>query len=493
MSLLTAQDLEFLAAQGIDKDSANQQLVFLVDPPPPRQLHSACTVGTGILQLDTTQVHHALDFWQKHNGPARFEKWIPASGAASRMFHQMAVQDAEALQNLASNLDRFPFANELLDATNGSRSPELLAQALVGVPADTPAKGSALPQASGLNFGALPKALIPFHRYPEGSRTPLEEHIAEALHYGLGEPRLTLTVSPEHRALFESTLAEQSPGSCNVELTEQSAASRTLAYDPEAGTVVRNRDGLPVLRPGGHGSLLTNLAASRSDHLFVRNIDNIQPAAIHPQIAHWKKILGGLALDFSRRISNTLRELDAGSAGIDAQSIEQLLRHLGLAESPVDPAHWRALLDRPLRICGMVRNQREPGGGPFWVQLPNREVRPQIVESAEVDLDNPQQAAIWRSSSHFNPVDLACVIGRPDGTRYRLEDFRDPSAVFVTDRSVAGRKVRALERPGLWNGSMAYWHTVFVEVPASTFAPVKSIFDLLRPEHQPLEDETKSE
>jgi len=374
---------------------------------------------------------------------------------------------------LAAELDRFPFAGDLIEATGGSRDAITLTRALVGYP--------------GLGFSQLPKGLIPFHAYPDGARTPLLEHIEEARLYGAQVPRLTLTVSPEHRGHFEDALAGLK-NRCQVDLTEQSPTSRTLAYDAERSDVVRDRDGLPVLRPGGHGALLENLLGSSSRHLFVRNIDNIQPKPTHQHIADWKRTLGGIALDFSERISSALQAIKCKPEELKHGSIERLLGELGISAAQAsmrDAHHWIQLLDRPLRVCGVVRNEGEPGGGPFWVRLPNGEVRPQIVESAEVAVTDPAQAEIWRSATHFNPVDMACVIGRPDGSRYRLDDYCDRSAVFITERSINGHPVRALERPGLWNGSMAYWHTVFVEVPASTFAPVKSVFDLLRPEHQP--------
>lgn len=468
-SLLERRDLDFLESQGISKAEAHAQVQRLTQEPTTRRLKRACTIGDGILAADDELIEGALEAWRQFDGATGFEKWIPASGAASRMFRELIVGDDQALATLARELERFPFAERLLEATNGERDPQLLATALVDEP---------------LDYDQLPKALIPFHRYPEGPRTALVEHIAEARLLGDGVPALTFTVSPEHRSLFEQAVVEQSIGACRIQLSEQSPGSSTLAWDAEAENLVRDTEERPVLRPGGHGALLGNLNRAASSHLFVRNIDNILPAPRHAEVVHWKRVLAGLALSFSREIAAAMREL-AGPGNADLDSIVEMLEALGL-QGPIDgdPEQLMRWLDRPLRVCGVVANEGEPGGGPFWVQLPNGEVRPQIVESAEVEMSNPDQARIWSQATHFNPVDIVCVLERGDGSRYHLPDFADPSAVFVNRRTVNGCDVRVLERPGLWNGGMAYWHTILVEVPAWTFAPVKSVFDLLRPEHQ---------
>lgn len=469
-SPLRRRDIEFLERKGIREAEAHAQLQRLTQSPATRRLDRACAIGEGILAADDELIERALDAWQQFDGARRFEKWIPASGAASRMFSELLVGDEQALVRLARELERFAFAEDLLRATDGDRDPVALATALVDAP---------------LGYGELPKALIPFHRYPEGPRTAFEEHVAEAQLLGNGEPILTFTVSAEHRPLFEQAAIEQPVGPCRIHLSEQGVASSTLAWDAQAGDLVRDADGRPLLRPGGHGALLGNLNRAAGSHLFVRNIDNIQPASRHAEVVRWKQVLAGLALYFSREIAAAMREL-AGPGTPDTEPIVALLGDLGLA-GPIeaDPEQLQHWLDRPLRVCGVVANDGEPGGGPFWVQLPNGEVRPQIVESAEVDRSDRRQTKIWEASTYFNPVDIACVLERGDGSRYHLPDFADPSAVFVNTRSVNGRDAGVLERPGLWNGGMAYWHTVLVEVPEWTFAPVKSVFDLLRPEHQP--------
>ncbi len=465
------KDFDYLQAHGISASEAHAQLQRLTQPPVTRQLERTCTVGDGVLRLDDDAISEALATWKRLEGARQFEKWVPASGAASRMFRDLTAGDRHALATFARNLDRFPFADQLLETTRGNRDPQVLARSLIGEP---------------LGFGQLPKALIPFHNYPEGPRSAFDEHIAEARLLGPHEPALTFTVSSDHRPEFERALDRVPTGPCRIHFTEQDVASSTLAWDPSENDLVRDEEGNPLLRPGGHGALLANLNRAASSHLFVRNIDNIQPADRQADVVRWKMILGGLALGYGRRIAAAMRDL-AMSQDLDSEPLIQLLAELGLAgSSDTDSEHLRQLLDRPLRVCGVVLNEGEPGGGPFWVRLPNGEVRPQIVESAEVDINDSNQAEIWNAATHFNPVDIACVIERGDSSRFHLPEFADPSAVFVNTRSVRGRDARVLERPGLWNGSMAYWHTVLVEVPASTFAPVKSVFDLLRPEHQPL-------
>lgn len=468
---LAADDFRYLEQQGIGRATAEAQLRHLAQPPAARRLVAPCTLTDGVIALDRKAVDDALRNWDRYRGAERFETWIPSSGAASRMFGDLAAGDPHALAALKREIERFPFARSLLEATDGDLRAEVLARALVEEP---------------LGYGDLPKALIPFHSYSEGARTALEEHVAEARLYGREVPRLTFTVSPEHRALFERARRGLPSGECKLRFSEQSRASSTLALDIERGEVIRDAEGRPALRPGGHGALLENLDRAASGHLLVRNIDNVQPARLHGEVARWKKVLGGVALGLATEVDTALRQLaDNDLADADFEAVTALLRRLGLAgEVPRQHRRLRSLLDRPLRVCGVVRNEGEPGGGPFRVRLPNGEVRSQIVESAEVDHQDPEQAEMWAASTHFNPVDIACILERSDGSRYSLAEFCDSSAVFVNQRLVDGRQARVLERPGLWNGGMALWHTVFVEVPRFTFTPVKSVFDLLRPEHR---------
>jgi hypothetical protein len=302
-------------------------------------------------------------------------------------------------------------------------------------------------------LAALPKGLLPFHRYAGFARTPFEEHLVEAaatVRDAAGVCRVHVTVSPEHRAAFAEILEKSRPrleretrARFEVRFSEQAPSTDTVAID-EKGRLFRDGEGRLLFRPGGHGALLGNLAGSGGDIVLVKNVDNVVPDDRREQTVLWKRLLSGLLV----RIERT---------------------------SP---------RDRPLRVAGVVRNEGEPGGGPFWVEGPGGESR-QIVESAQVNLSDPAQAAIWSAATHFNPVDLACSLRDASGRPFHLPGFVDERAVFVAKKTFEGRALSALERPGLWNGAMALWETVFVEVPKETFAPVKTVLDLLRPEHQP--------
>jgi len=302
-------------------------------------------------------------------------------------------------------------------------------------------------------LAALPKGLLPFHRYAGTSRTPFEEHLVEAaatVRDANGNCRLHVTVSPEHRAAFARVLESARPrlereteARFVVEFSEQSPSTDTVALD-ESGHLLRDAEGRILFRPGGHGALLKNLEESGGDVVLVKNIDNVVPDARRAPTILWKRLLAGFLVRRER--------------ASDRQ--------------------------RPIRICGVVRNEGEPGGGPFWVAGPEGESR-QIVESAQVDLLERGQAAIWGKATHFNPVDLVCSLRDAAGRPFDLSRFVDERAVFVAKKTHEGRALLALERPGLWNGAMAHWETVFVEVPKETFAPVKTILDLLRPEHLP--------
>ncbi len=286
-------------------------------------------------------------------------------------------------------------------------------------------------------YASRPKALIPFHSYPAGARTAFEEHLREA--QSLGILNLHFTVSPEHRQAFEALLEEIGPP-LEVDFSEQDPSTDTLAAD-EKGDPFRDPQGRLVFRPGGHGALLKNLAGLKSELALVKNIDNITHERLWPEQLRWKRILLGLLME------------------------------------------TRAA-DRPSRVCGVVQNTGEPGGGPFWIRRAGH-LSPQIVESAQMDLNDPAQSEIFKSATHFNPVDLACCLRGKDGKPYDLPKFRDDSAVFISQKSKDGRPLQALELPGLWNGAMAEWQTIFVEVPLETFNPVKTVNDLLKPAHQP--------
>jgi hypothetical protein len=449
--VLTDADQKQLDARGITTAEAERQLTLLRHAPPATRLDRPCTVGDGIVQLATRDHARLLDAARRAAAAGRVMKFVPASGAATRMFKDLiaalsssdALKTSPAAQKFFAEFDRFPFADELRRRAGIAHTPH-----------DEEQQRHVLRTLlDDMRYAELPKALIAFHRIEETVRTAFEEHLLEGAHYTGGESgraRTHFTVAPEFRDDFEALLGrvrsslEHTVGArLDVAFSEQHPSTDTLAITPE-GEPFRSADGRLLLRPAGHGALLRNLQALDGDIVVIKNIDNVQPLEASGEVIGWKQLLIGYLITL-------------------------------LDDAPPD---------RPVRVCGVVRNEGEPGGAPFWVRGSDGSVTAQIVESSQVDLNDPDQRRIFESSTHFNPVDLVCALRRRDGARFDLSAFVDPSAVFLAKKSHDGRDLIALERPGLWNGAMAHWHTVFVEVPASTFAPVKTVFDLLRPQHQ---------
>jgi hypothetical protein len=415
--LLTDADLRQIEAHGLTEGEVLRQLALFAAPPAPARLLRPATVGDGIVRIGEERHRGLVARWEEASRTGRLSKFVPASGAASRMFSGLEREDTPERARYRQNASRFPFPEDVDRLRD------------------------------------LPKGLVPFHRYADGARTPFEEHLVEAAAVARdarGVCRLHVTVSPEHEGSFRALL--EGPGGrlaaglgvlFEVAFSHQEPSTDTVAADPD-DRPFRLADGSLLFRPGGHGALLANLEASGGDVVLIKNIDNVQREEQAAPGILWKKLLAGSLLE-----------------------IEDAARAEG----------------RPVRVAGVVRNQGEPGGGPFWVAGPEGPAL-QIVESSEVDFSDPGQAAIWKASTHFNPVDLAVSLRDGNGRPWRLADFVDDSAVFIARKTKDGRPLKALERPGLWNGAMARWKTVFVEIPVEAFTPVKSVFDLLRPEHQ---------
>jgi hypothetical protein len=517
---LTAEDERQLRERGISLEEAHRQLALLASPPPPTRLLRPCTVGDGIRRIPEADQDRLIRTFQEAVHHGRASRFVPASGAASRMFQQLlpwAVEDPEeeagdpaAVRRFREQLHRLPFAAPLREALAGrgldlqTASDEDLLRTLL--------------RPEHLGFANAPKALIPFHRYGESWRTAFAEHLVEGaatLADADGLCRLHFTVIPAAEGDFqrhaERAQAELfGPGSeprirFAIDYSAQSPATDTLALG-EDGEPFRRSDGRLLLRPGGHGSLLGNLQGCQGDLVFIKNIDNVVPDARKGPTLRWKRILGGLIVELEARFQDLEARLerdaglaDAGlaDAGLADEVLAVLKTELGWTPRtwPAEEAARQALLldrlGRPLRVCGVVINTGEPGGGPFWVRGGDGEAAPQsgevaaqIVEMAQIDTGDPEQRAAVAGATHFNPVDLVCTLKDRHGRPFDLTRFRDPANAFVARKSHGGRPLLALEHPGLWNGAMARWNTVFVEVPVETFAPVKTVFDLLRPEHQ---------
>ncbi len=416
----SSEDRARIEAQGLTVEEVERQAALLRNPPPAVRLLRPCTAGDGIVRIEEGEHGKLLALADEAARAGRLSKFVPASGAASRMFEflRSSEPDHPDARRFRENASSLAFDAGDLEA-----------------------------------LAALPKGLLPFHRYAGTVRTPFEEHLVEAaatVRDAAGVCRVHVTVPPEHRTAFEAVLERVRPrleretgARFEVRFSEQAPSTDTVAID-ERGRLFRDSEGRLLFRPGGHGALLKNLAESGGDLVLVKNIDNVVPDDLRAPTLLWKRLLAGVLVRLER-------------------------------------ASTRA---RPLRACGVVRNEGEPGGGPFWVEGPGGETR-QIVESAQVDLTDPSQAAIWRAATHFNPVDLACSLRDSSGRPFDLSHFVDERAVFIAKKTHGGRTLYALERPGLWNGAMALWETAFVEVPIDTFTPVKTALDLLRPEHQP--------
>jgi hypothetical protein len=527
--LFTALDLRHMQRLGIPPEEALRHVELCRNPPPYTRVLRACTLGDGIRAILPGDEPELAARFDAAAATGRVHKFVPASGAASRMFKPLlaylerleaatvgggagaatteagfAAAGAEA-ERFFAELPRLAFFEELAAAA-APRGVRLEAGAeLSPVARRTVLECLLGPQ--GLSYAERPKGLVLFHRYPPlrgGPRTPFEEHLVEAADYARdrgGVCRLHFTVSPEHEAGFRALLADRGAAlahrlGCRFEVgfSHQRRSTDTLAVDPEHRPF-RLADGTLLFRPGGHGALLENLqqlADGGAGFVLIKNIDNVVPDRLKPEITRWKKLLGGALVALRERACQLLAGLDAelpdeeliADAGRFVE--HKLSRQLPPGFEAASPAEQRHLLvealDRPLRVAGVVRNTGEPGGGPFWVEA-GGEVSLQIVEASQIGPEPDQQAAL-AASTHFSPVDIACGLHDRHGRPYGLDRFVDPMAVFISARSHEGRPLKALERPGLWNGAMAGWNTVFVEVPNHTFAPVKTVLDLLRPEHQ---------
>ena len=517
--ILTEDDLAQIHARGVDVEDVRRQLAILRNPPPYTRLLRACAAHDGIRVLGDAEVAAALAGHEEAAGAGRFTCFVPASGAATRMFRallavlereprldaakleQLAAggdKDAREVREVWTSLEHFAFVPSLRDAL-ARRGTDLAAAVRGG---DVAIVLDALLHESGLDYAALPKGLLEFHHSPAGPRTACEEHLVDAASYARasdGNVRLHFTVSPQHLAGFRALLARVQPEHerrlrvrFTIAFSHQEPATDTVAVDLD-GNPFRDPDGTLLFRPGGHGALLDNLGRAGADLAYVKNIDNVVPDHLKGPVVHWKKVLGGLLATLQEKVFAALRRLDENPDGAAVEAALTLLRDdLGIAppagaatDAASRLAFARRKLDRPLRVCGMVPCEGDPGGGPFWVRSADGEASPQIVETAQIDAADPAQQAMLAGSTYFNPVDLACGLRDHHGRPFDLARHVDPQAVFLSEKSSGGRKLRALERPGLWNGSMADWSTVFVAVPTATFNPVKTINDLLKPQHQP--------
>lgn len=502
------QDLSLLEKRGVSVADAEAQISRFVNGFPYLKIEGAATVGNGIERLSPEQEEAAIARWQQYlNAGGEVLKFVPASGAASRMFKALfsyidgdtdELAPGKPVTQLIENLDKLPFLPELKAAVEKMYSTTLEELVKAGRNRDIIA---AIVKPEGMNYGNLPKGLLQFHTYADGSRTPLEEHLTEGAQTAAnsnGIVNLHFTVSEQHVPLFKAKLAEAIPAAeartglkFDVTMSTQKASTDTIAVNPD-NTPFLQDDHL-LFRPGGHGALIENLNDIDSAVVFIKNIDNVVPDARRDVTVRYKQVIGGVLMQARDKVEKYLELIESGSC-TEAQvgeMVDFMRDTLNIRDAKLDKingeelvSYVKAKLDRPLRVCGMVKNEGEPGGGPFITYNSDGSTSPQILESTQIDPSKPEYAEMLKSATHFNPVDLVCCIKRPDGSSYNLPEYVDPDTGFISSKSAGGRELRALELPGLWNGAMSDWNTIFVEVPIETFNPVKVVNDLLRPAHQ---------
>lgn len=506
--MLTCEDKELLKQKGITEEQIAEQLACFEKGFPFLQLVGAASVdNNGIMVPDSEAQKKYLEAWDAYmQGPSKIVKFVPASGAASRMFKNMFeflgadydVPTTDFEKKFFDHIHSFAFFNDLNAAcmdNTGKTIDALLEER------QYKAIVSNLLEAAGLNYGALPKGLLKFHRYADGVRTPLEEHLVEGALYAAGksgEANVHFTVSTEHRQLFQqlvdAKVAEYEAKygiRYHVSFSEQKPSTDTVAADME-NKPFRDKGKL-LFRPGGHGALIENLNDLDADVVFIKNIDNVVPDRLKGDTVTYKKLLAGVLVTLQAKAFDYLRLLDGGHYSHD--QLEEIIRFvqrdlrcrradLKQLEDADLVIYLRKKLNRPMRVCGMVKNVGEPGGGPFLAYNPDGTVSLQILESSQIDMKDPEKKAMFEQGTHFNPVDLVCAVRDYKGNKFNLLNYVDKATGFISYKSKGGKELKALELPGLWNGSMSDWNTVFVEVPLSTFNPVKTVNDLLREQHQ---------
>jgi hypothetical protein len=511
--MFTKSDLEQLAKQGVTENDALAQIENFRKGFPFLKITAPAKVDNGIIKLECDEVDDLIDLYKGFEGSR--VKFVPASGAATRMFKHLFefIQDfpskgEECLNDKSfnsahsffHNIKKLPFYSKIYDElwSTGYKMDELLERKYYLPIADS------LLANNGLNYGNLPKGLIPFHRYNDISRTALEEQLVEGAQYCRdmhGNLNIHLTVSIEHWAGFEKLVDRIKEFfethydiKLNASFSEQKPSTDTIAVEMD-NSPFRNPDGSLLFRPGGHGALLDNLNEIDTEIIFIKNIDNVVPDRLKPQTVRYKKALAGLIISYREIICDFINKLN-----IDNSYDEELLNevfeftkselcvlpseNLNINDKKALHDYLLTILNRPIRICGMVKNQGEPGGGPFWAKNSDGTTSLQIVESSQIDPNDPNIKKIFNESTHFNPVDLVCYVRDFNGNKFDLLKYRDPETGFISVKSKDGRNLKAQELPGLWNGGMSNWNTIFVEVPLATFNPVKSVNDLLREEHQ---------
>lgn len=487
--MLNKTDLDQIAKHEITEEQIAAQVSRFKKGFQPLHLLAAATVGNGIIKLTDEEIQTHISNYEE--AEAKVIKFVPASGAASRMFKALfalldmdttSYLNSEITQVFFERLSDFAFYEDLKSAfikNNDLSFDEAVLKKDKRIIAT-------LLNEDGLDYGSLPKGLLLFHKYKDEPKTPVQEHITEGLSYAnkIDKINIHFTVSPDHQLKFEAHVDRVlndfiEPEKIKIDYSTQKNATDTIAVDLN-NQLFRTENGELLFRPAGHGALLANLNELDADIVFIKNIDNVVPDRIKAETTRYKKALAGVLLFFQKQAFELITQGRSG-ADIAVKGLE-LLQKMGI-KGNFSNEEVLQLLDRPIRVCGMVKNEGEPGGGPFWVKSQSGEAL-QIVESAQVNSEDSNQHAVFSGSTHFNPVDLVCGLKDVDGNSFDLLKYRDDDTGFITEKSFQGEKLKAMELPGLWNGSMAHWNTLFVEVPLITFNPVKTVMDLLKEPHQ---------
>lgn len=509
--MITDKDKSLLNSKGIPAENVNKQLKQFEKGFAFMDIQKPASTGNGIIVLDEEEKLMFTDQYRTGiDEGCTVIKFVPASGAATRMFKDMfgfihadkakqeELKKEGAIQEFLTRINDFAFSEELskVSGIDFSDKKAVMDNAVLIV------EKLLLPD--GLNYGNHPKGVLKFHLEDDRATTPIEEHLCEGATYGQdneGIVNIHFTVSGDHKELFKEVVNKNMPYyeakydvNFNISFSEQKGHTDTIAVNPD-NSPFRTEDGQLLFRPGGHGALIENLNDLDADIIFIKNIDNVIPEYRLKDTIQYKEALAGILYQYQQKIFDYLQKLSDDKE--DTQLLKEILNFMqdelfiampeGIADYPYDEKrlHITSKLNRPIRVCGMVKNEGEAGGGPFWGIGKYGETSLQIVEGSQIDMDNDAKKKLVKKSTHFNPVDLVCGTKDYKGNKFDLLEFVDPKTGFISNKSVGGKELKALELPGLWNGAMSDWTTLFVEVPISTFNPVKTVNDLLRPQHQP--------
>lgn len=479
--MFSKEDLQQIEKHGLALERVERQIENFRTGFPYLGIVRAAAAGDGVRALAEEEIARAEARYDNEAKQLKIVKFVPASGAATRMFKELFefVNDGrrgKGIDTLLENIEKFAFYPELARHIEAGASDKDIAEAIVKC---------------GLCYGSKPKGLVTFHSYPDGGRKAVEEHLVEGAAYARSgdTAHIHFTVSSEHMGGFWDVLGATQPYyeerfgvKYDVSFSVQKPSTDTIAVNRD-NTPFRTESGELLFRPAGHGALIENLNDIDADVIFVKNIDNVTTDERRGPTVRYKKALAGILLELQEQAFEYLKVLEVGCD--DPTPIARFIEDKLCVKLPENytSAMLKRILDRPIRICGMVRNEGEPGGGPFWVAAEDGTESLQIAESSQIA---PENADLMKAASYFNPVDIVCGVKNSRGVKFDLTQFTDPATGFISSKSSGGRELRAQELPGLWNGAMAKWNTVFVEVPVATFSPVKTVLDLLRPEHQPM-------